>query len=725
MADDIDIEGSDLSALIANELRSARRYADSELSDRRAENIEYYQGVMRDVPAAPNRSSVMSRDVTDTISWMLPGIIRVFTASDNMAIYEPVTEKDRDFAQQATDYVNYLFFKDNEGYRTLYNATHDSLLGGNGIVYHYWDPTPDTEITHHTRLTPEQIALLLDDEGVEIIAQRQNDEPDMVSMPGPDGQMMEMPVPTFDVKVSRTKTRGKLCVHTCKPENFYLDSEATTIAEARFCAYLHDHKTRSDLVEMGFDKDVVEGLARYNRVTDEEGLAREWNLADVDTNLLKSQDLIDLYEVYVKADVDGDGIAELIQVWYAGNAGSGEVLDWSEWEDGLPFSDIPCYPVPHRWEADAVADRTKDIQKVKTVLLRQGLDNIYGSNLPMLEVEAGTVQNPDILVAPKFGGIIWRKPGSMATAPIKPYAMPFVADKVFTAMEYMDTIRAARTGVSRTTMALDPETLQNQTATANQNQKDAGYSQIELVARNMAELGWSRVFECLLRLVVKHQDRSRVIRLRDTFVEMDPRVWNANMDVTINVGLGTGSRDRDMMMLNQVKQDQFILATQFADRGAVDKAIDMIPRILLTMKKSAESAGLKNPDAFYPEFGEQDVVDMKQAAAQAAQQPSPQEKIEAAKLQAQAQAERMKAEGNAIKEQAQLEADLATKDADRQNALLLDHQKQAFEREKLDREIALEMWKVEQANALERERMASAAQIAAMKPAPKPSGKSA
>ena len=729
MADETDIEGSDLAALIANELRSARRFADSELSDKRAENIEYYQGVMRDVPAPPNRSSVVSRDVTDTISWMLPGIIRVFTASDNMVIYEPVTEKDREFAQQATDYVNYLFFKDNEGYRTLYNATHDSLLGGNGIVYHYWDPTPETEISHHTRLTPPQIALLLEDEGVEILAQRQNDEPDTLSVPDPSGQMIEVQVPTFDVKVSRTKSRGKLCVHTCKPENFYLDSEAVTIAEARFCAYLHDHKTRSDLVQMGFDKDVVDNLSRYNRVSDQETLAREWNKVDIDTNLLKSQDLIDLYEVYVKADIDGDGIAELLQVWYAGNSGSGEILDWSEWEDDLPFSDIPCYPVPHRWDADSVADRTKDIQRVKTVLLRQSLDNIYASQLPMMEAEAGSVLNPDILVAPKFGGIIWRKQGTLATAPIKPFAIPFVADKTFTAMEYMDTIRATRTGVSRTTMALDPEALQNQTATANQNQRDAGYSQIELVARNMAELGWTNVFRAMLRLVVKHQDRPRVIRLRDEFVEMDPRVWNAEMDVIINVGLGTGSRDRDMLMLNQVKQDQFILATQFADRGAVDKAIDMIPRILLTMKKSAESAGLKNPDAFYPEFGPEDVEKLKQLAAQ----PQPNPKLEEIKAQGEVQANlkqvdaqvdmhaaELKAQGEVVKNQAELEADLATKAADRENALLIEDKRGQIELEKQAREHAFRQWEIQEQNAMERERMANSVQIAAMKPDPKP-----
>ncbi len=705
MADEeTDIEGSDLAAIIQSEISAARRYTDNDLTDKRTLNAEYYDGIMTDAPAAANRSSVMSRDVTDTMSWMLPGIIRVYTASDNMALYEPSTERDREFAQQASDYINYLFFKENDGYRTLYNGTHDSLLVGNGVVRHYWDPTPVTEISTHTRLTLMGLMQLTEDEGVEILTQEQNDEPDMVEMPGPQtGEMVSTPQPTFNVKVQRTTSRGKLCIHTGKPENFFLDSQAVTIEQARFAAYLHDDKTRSDLVEMGFDRDMVEDLSSDALSFDSKyGRASVRDRMHVRTDMLKSTQLIDLYECYVKADVDGDGVAETVQAWYAGDAGAGKVLAWEVWEDDLPFSDIPCYPVPHRWDSDSVADRTRDVQKIKTVLLRQGLDNLYASNLPMQEVEAGSVLNPDILVAPKFGGIIWKKPGSGA---VTPQVIPYVADKVFGALEYMDQIIAKRTGVSRTTMALDPEALQNQTATANQNQRDAGYSQIELVARNQAELGWTRVFKQLLKLIVKHQDRPRTIRLRDKFVEMDPRSWNAGMDVTVNVGLGTGSRDRDMVQLQGVLQNQLGLADRFMQSGAINDAIDMLPRIILTMTKIAESAGLKNPDAYYPEYAEDQVKKLKQAAAAQAQAPDPALALEEAKGQVQMQIEQGKAETTmqveagknelakeqavidseaaVRRERAQLEADMLTKQKDRENTLILEQQKQTIEREKI------------------------------------------
>lgn len=746
--DDKDVEGNDLGALISNELRSARRYADTELTTKRTLAIEYLHGTMRDVPPRPNGSRFMSRDLSDVMSWMLPGVMRVFGASDQMCMYEPETPNDEEFAKQATDYANYLFFRDNDGYRNLFNATHDSLAIGNGVVHHYWDPTPKIETSQHTRLSGEQVAMLLEDEDVEVLTQQKNKEMDAVPVMDPaSGQMVQMPVETYDLKIARTKARGKICIEACKPENFFLDSEAVTIEEARFCAYLYDNRTRSDLMEMaeyyGWERSVIEELPADNVSSyEQEGLARDVGATSFANNSLKSGQLIDLYVCYIKADVDDDGIAETVQAWYAGYGGAGTVLGWDVYEDDLPFSDIPCYPVPHRWDADAVSDRVMDVQAVKTVLLRNGLDNLYASTMPMQEVDEGSVKNPDILANPKFGGIIWKKPGS---AKIERHEVPFVADKAFTALEYMDTVIAKRTGVSRTTMALDPEALQKQTATASQNQRDAGYSQIELVARNMAELGWKRVFRQLLKLVVKHQDRPRTIRLRDKWVEMDPRSWNASMDATINVGLGTGSRDRDMMMLQQVLMNQMALADRFVGVGMNDEALELLPKIVNTMSKIAESAGLKNPEDYYPEFAEEKVEQLKQMAAQRAQQPDPAVELEKAKgevakelegVKAQttmaveqgknqlaAQTQAMQSEVQIRQEQAQLQADLTTKEADRQNALIVEQAKlqsqiqiesmkiQSAERIKLA-ELDLRREEMAQQRDIERERMASQAVIA-------------
>lgn len=699
------MDEQEIKALLAEEIRSAILFDSTELSDDRADAMEYYQGEMNDTPSAPNRSKVVSRDVADIIGWMLPGIIRIFTASDRMAVYEPEKPNDEEGAKQATDYINHVFWKDNDGYRNIWDATHDSLLQKNGIIKHYWDDSEQCEYSEHSGMTEMQLAMLMQEEGVEILAQKQSESGDVELVQGPEGQVIEQPVIVYDIKVKRVTSRGRLVIECIEPENFLKDAQSTTIPGSRFCAHRDPRKTRSDLVEMGFDKDIVEGLPADSMMSsfNEAELARE-----EDRTVLghftgdRSMEYVELFECYVKADVDGDGVAETIRAYYAGRAGSGELLDWEVWDDDYPFSDIPCEPVPHRWEARSIADETMDMQRIKTVLLRQALDNLYASNVPQREMEQDSVINMDEMLSPTFGGTIIRKKGS---TPLIPHSVPFVADKTFTALEYFDQVLERRTGVSRSTMALDPETLQNQTATASNNQKDSAYSQVELVARNQAELGWKRVFKQILRLVVKHQDRARTIRLRDEWVEIDPRYWNANMDVTINVGLGTGSRDRDMAMLNNILQTQIGLAERFASTGFIDKAIDMLPRIIETMRKIAESAGIRNPDAYYPMIDEDELAAMKEEAKQRASQPDPKVQMEQAKMQADQANQQNQLQLDVQKTQAQLQLDQVKAQQDselKREQMQLDAQ---LKREQLVMEMNLKREQLEAELQLKREQM--------------------
>jgi hypothetical protein len=673
-----------LKSLLSQEIHSALTYDDTELSQKRAKALEYYRGTMSDTPAMTGRSSVVSMDVADTIGWMLPGIIRVFTASDRMAIYEPEKPQDEEFAKQATDYVNYVFMKDNPGYRILWDATHDSLLLGNGVVKHWWDDKEECEYTEHSGLTEEQIAILQSDEEVEIAAQKQG-EPQVVLMPGPAG-MMEVPLPTYDVKIKRIERSGRLKVECIEPEDFLLDREATCIEHARFCAHRQD-VTRSDLIEMGFDRELIENLPvdRFSNLQQEKVSRDEASSLFFNNVGDESMLMVELFECYVKADVDGDGIAETVRAYYAGAGASGELLDWEVWDDDLPFSDIPCEPVPHRWDARSVADDTQDIQRVKTVLTRQMLDNLYWVNNPMTTAEESSVTNPDTLRSPRFGATVFFKKGAVPPAPL---AVPFIGDKALLGLQHFDQVREMRTGVSRSTMALDPEALQNQTATAANNTKDAAYSQIELIARNQAELGWKRVFQQILKLIVKHQDRPRTIRLRDTWVEMDPRSWNANMDATINIGLGTGSRDRDMAMLNTILNVQLTMTDRLAQGGFSAQALEMVPKINMTAIKLAESAGIKNPDQFYLDIKPETLEAMKQEAAN---RPDPEMQKEQVKAQTQLQLGQQQAQLDAQADQrkAQIEAVQMQADIEAQNQKTHAEMVQAQQKFEFDKQLAI------------------------------------
>lgn len=722
---DTTIEDSDLSAIVAAEIRAAQLFDQA----KRTLAIEYQRGEMRDLPARPNGSTQTDRTFSDALAWTLPGVVRVFTASDQMVQFQATQEGGEQGSEEASEYTNYSFFRENDGYRILYNATYDSLLMGNGAVCSYWCP-PEVDTKTFKDKTAEELAFLLEEGWTGAGVEPKLGKPRLVEDQDPlTGDIIAMEEPTYTVKLQRVTKRGQIEDKTLKPENLLLNTTATTIGE-RFTAYLHDDKTRAELMgmaaEYGWDTDVIEELPAYrgNSSPSEVTNTRRVENPITDSAPTKSGDLIDLYECYIRVDMDGDGESELLQVWYAGNAGGGELLSYEEWEDDVPFTDIPCYPIPHSWQAESLFDRTADIQRVKTTLLRQLLDNTYAVGLPMQEVEEGSVLNPDALVNKRFGGLIWKKKGSN---PIQPHVIPFIGDKLMLGLSYMDEMVAKRTGISKTTMALDPEALQNQTATSSQLQHDAGYSQIELIARNMAELGWVKFFSKRRNLAKKYikqpvQIPSRNGEAMDGSTEksnyrtIQPETWSDDMACTINVGLGTGSRDRDMSMLNTVMMAQLGMADRLGAAGFRAKAIEFIPKIRKTAVEMAESSGLRNPGDYYPPITDEEIAGMIEQAQQPAG-PPPEVMLEQMKgqtakelkqvdAQVSMQAAQLKAEGDVVKNQAELEADLQTKAADRDNAIAIERLKQQGEIERQQRELAFRAWELQQTQQMERERMA-------------------
>ena len=680
----------ELKAIVAREIRLANGTERSELQQYRTLALEYFEGEMNDVPAEQGRSSVVSKDVSDAIGWILPSLMDVFAATEETAIVQPVGPEDVQFAEDATLALNHIFWKKNDGYNILYSAIHDALLMRDGIVKVWYEKEDQSEVTTHTSLSEEQLVMLLqpepgeDADDIEVLTHTQNE----------DG--------THDLKIKREKSDDCYRVDVIPPEDFFIDPDARSIDEARFLAH-RTLKTRSELLEMEFDEEKVATIAKSSEMSTPEQSSRGddnsgGEAAAADT----SMELVDYYECQFKVDVDGDGMAETVIAHYAGRGDNGVLLDWEVWDDEPMFYAIPCKKIPHRFDSQSIADDTIEPQRVKTVLTRQALDNIYSANMPQKEVEAGSVLNEDELHSPTFGGVLVKKPGS---APIVPHVTPFVATAAFDAINYQDEVISRRTGVNRQSMALDADALQNQSATANQNAHDAGYAKIKLLARNMAEYGWSKVFRALLRLIIKHQSAPFYVRLTNgQWKQIDPKPWNLDMDVQIDIGLGTGSRDRDAMMIQQVINNLMMAGQTLMQAGLPMQAAKFIPHVLTAMKKGIRLTGLKAPDQYFPEITEEELMQAIQEAQQNAGQPDAKTQMDMQKAQAQMQLEQVKMQAARDKEMAQMQADIQVKQAEMQKNAELQQQK-----------IAADAAQAEQDRELERQKMAMQYQIEMLK----------
>ena len=615
----------ELKSIIGQEINNSMGFMGGALSSQRKKSLEYYMGEPLGTEI-DGRSQVISTDVADTVETILPSLLRIFTASHQVVKCEPVKAEDVALADQATNYINYIFNKDNHGFSILYTWFKDALIEKNGIVKVYWDESEKVEQETYQNLNDQEYKLLIADDDVEVVKEetfvdeKAKEELEQIKLLAEaQGQEVgDIPTPKLhNCIIKRTTSSGKVKIENIPPEEFLIQRSAKTIEESNFVAH-RVLKTRSDLIQMGFDKDVVENLPTQNSVTmNEERLAR---YADIDEDPIadapdKSGSEIEIYECYIKVDMDGDGVSELRKVIVAGSNGSTILENMSC--DFIPFCSLTPIPMPHRFYGRSVAELVEDVQLVKSTVMRQLLDNMYLTNNNRVAVMDGMVNLDDLLTNRPGGVVRTKQPPSQVMMPMQNQT---ISQQAFPLLEYLDTVRESRTGVTRYSQGLDADAL-NKTATGVNTMMNQSQMRMELIARVFAETGVKDLFTRIFELTVKYQNKERIVELNNKFVPVNPTEWRNRYNISITVGLGVGSKDQQIAMLNNILQKQL---QAFQLQGNKEYPMVSLKNIYNSLAKIIEEAGLKNVENYFinPEQG------MALVQPSPPPQPTPIEKIE-------------------------------------------------------------------------------------------------
>ncbi|MDX0911925.1 phage portal protein [Sinorhizobium medicae] len=641
-----------VAAQVSQLVKDCENYRD-ELSVDRIKAMEYYDGIMKDTPADPNRSKVVSRDVRSAIKKVLPSVIRTILGNDKVVEYQPVNEGDEAAAEQATDYVNLVVFPESDGYDAVQDAAHDALKLRNGIIRWWYDKKRKVQVSKHTGLEEQALVQLVADDDVEVLEQEAYEE----QIDTPQGPQ---PVKLYNVKIRRVSEYGCTKLAAVPLEEFLIHPDAISINDSPITG-MKTRLRRSDLVEMGYDREKVDSFPASGSdiEEEEEEFTRRRDAFDENDSIVKALQEVDYYELYVKIDADDDGIAELRRMVFAGGLAEVNLLDDEEWDE-VPFADLITERRPHQREGNSVTDDMAEIQRVKTVLMRQTLDNLYWQNNQQPIVQEGTIANPEAVLNPKFGQPIRVNQGIDVRGAIGYNTVPFVAEQSFGMLSYLDQEATDRTGISDASSGMAPDALQNMTAKASSMIEAAGVGQTELMVRTFAQ-GLKRVFQGLLRLVIKHQDKPRTVRLRNQWVTFDPRQWNADMDVTVNTGLGAGTRERDMMMMQVVGQQQEKLLAAY---GPVNNPYVSAENIWNSVSRGVEAAGLRTPDLYFTKPTPEQIKQLEQAQAN---KPDPE--MEKVKIKAQADQQKAQLDAQLQREKMQQESQLETQRINQEMAL--------------------------------------------------------
>lgn len=678
----------DLVAIIQAHRRDSLGVEDGGLSNERAVALDRYHGRPYG-NEMDGRSAIVSRDLSEAVDWAMPAIMRIFTQSGSIAEFDPVSENDEKQAETETDYVNQVIMKDNAGWIVLHDAIKDTLLLKNGYVKHWWEETEKIEEPCYKGLSIEQAQQLmaeLQQDGAEVEIKGQDESVVMTEMG---------PMPVYDLELKIKRKKGKVHLEAVPCEEIRVSKKCRgSLQDSPFVEHV-TKKTRSDLIEMGMEREFVDALPAYSitststQQTSRDSVSDETN-TDGSSNSDRSMDEIEYCEAYIKVDWDGDGVAELRRVVTVGN----EIPDGEEWNKPIPecaLTGFVAKRVPHRHVGESLYDELGDLQEIKTALMRQLLDNIYLTNNNQWLVNE-RVNLTDFMTS--LPGGVKRVEGMepVQGAVMAHNSQPIVG-QILPVVDYIDGIKEGRTGINKATTGLDPDVLKQTTKGAFMENLNRASQKVEMITRLIAETGVKEMVLRVHSLLIRYQDKQRIIRMKGKYVPVNPQEWQERTDLTVKVGLGTGNEEdkqRKLMMIADLQ------GKMLGPLGLVDA-----PHAFSLFADVVKTLGFESPDKYAmspesPEFKQKQSqpkppppeVMIKQMELQA------QGQLAQGQAQAQSQLEGLKAQAKQRETQMQLELQAANDARDAERETL----KAGYEARLAEQQMLLDRYKVDEDN---------------------------
>lgn len=679
---------SELATLLQTQLRQALGAPGSDISDERLRNLQFYKAEAIGELAAssiPDRSSIVTSDVADTVEWMLPSLLRVFATSQDSMECEAKRPEMTQTAKLCGEYLRQIFWKRNHGFTVLQQWFKDALLQKVGFLRVFWEEEMVDSEESYSGLLLEQVEELLKDPAVELVEKAER-APEMIQ-----GQ----PVELWDVTIKRTETVGCCKVLPCAPEEMRIHRDARYGQEMPFIAHVR-RRRRADLEADGYDLSDVsasdtwssEDVERHERDgwtrTEDEGELEEFECSDC----------------FIRLDQDNDGIPEWRHVFMIG-----ETVMTDEKADDHDFVYFCPIPMPHTFFGLCPADQAIGPQRLSTSLVRAMLDNTYMLVNQRVGVIEGQVNLDDVMNSRPGGLVRMKNPNA-----IFPIVQPGIGQDAYQMVEWGNQWRENRTGFTRNSQGLKADTLNDQTATGTLALIEKGDQRIELIARVAAD-SVRILFEKILKCVCKYQNKADQVELFGQWIQIDPREWANAYRISVNVGLGTGSKDRQAQVLMQLGAMQNALIQQ----GIV------APQAAITLAtKYADAAGLTAPEQYFPPAPPRPPQPPEAVIkAQADQQ------IQQVKLQADAQIEQMRTQSQAQLERERMamqqQTDIVRQQAEaEQQRMKIEQEAQLaavklqYERQDRAEEMAFQRWKAEldAATKIEAANISSKAKVA-------------
>ncbi len=568
------LSDSELSTLVYQEIALAEGYDGDVLTNNRKQALDYFFGRPRGDEKV-GCSDVVSLDVADMIEAVLANMMPAF-AGDTLVMFEPDNDDDVKQAQLESDITNNIIMERNRGYWVLSESIKDALLLRNGICK---AQVEITEVVIHRQLTGvDEVSVAL-----AIVDGPENEQRELI-----EAEEIEQEIgdPLINATIKITTETARLVVSSVDPTMF-LTSEATKsifLEDARFIAQ-RSYPTRTELIEAGFDKQMVKDLPKQGIDTKIDTRARDRdsnNAQQQGSQADPSEETVEQYEVYMRVDRDEDGISELHKIITAGRK---ILLD--EIVDFHPYATGTAFVNPHEYNSISLFDKLKPIQDIKTKGIRQWIDNIEANNnVTTVITDSANLED----ASDSRPGKIIR---AMHIDAVKELPIQNLGASSAALLEYTDKMRSERGGASLDLQGAELQ-IAGDTAHGIERQFSSREQLAALMTRNISETLIRSLYLLVHRTLRLHFPGEIVSRIAGEFTTSDPGDWPDRERVNVKTGLSIGERINKKNTMEQIIIKQTEL---FA--GGMDGVLVNLQGYHNALTDWGKAANIDNPDRYF------------------------------------------------------------------------------------------------------------------------------
>ena len=506
----------------------------------------------------PGRSRFVSNDVRDAVESAHSSLIRMFLGAAPIIKFtasNPEDKKQTAEAEEKTKFVDYLIRGQSNSYKTQNSFLKEILKFKSGWLKYYYEETEETEDHEWTGQSEEEVVAQLD----ALVANKNNKELELVSSNitdtsddnGLERQLEKATARiteheenedgTFNIKVRVKVRRQEIKIVGVPSGSGLISTGAESVDEAELVGD-ESFKSRGQLLSEGHSRKLVSSLpaASIGGVmsrainTDELGNVPESDFGEW------ASELVPISDLYVRVDYNGDGIAERRHIEM-----SSDIILVNEPFNHVPYAIGSAIITPHSAIGQGWGEQVTDIAEVNTAITRGVLDNIYSVNNVKKIVRVGKDGvNIDEALSNGIGGVIQARGNTPLMDLVMPVVTPFIADKALLVKQHMDQMKAQRVGNQLTSQGLDGDALSKETATRFTGIEKTDQAKIELIARNIVEVPYRKLYEGVAWLAAHNQMDEQEINILGKQLTSNPKTWKYKSSVQTEIGLGAGDNDK-------------------------------------------------------------------------------------------------------------------------------------------------------------------------------------